>query len=738
MEENRIYERNKVIPFASPLMIWALSVGTSIGWGSFVVTSNAYLQKAGPVGSVIGTILGALVMFVIGRCYFYMMNVYPDNGGIYAFAKNSLGYDFGYLSAWFTALTYLAIFWANVTSLPLFAKYFFGDVFRFGLSYTIFDYQVYFGEAMLAVVAIIITTYICMNSKKTIMSILTIMSLIFTGGITICFVAAMIGMGKTSYTFEPAFVPDKNSIEQILRVALISPWAFIGFENISHFTEEFNFPIKKSKSIIRYSIIITTILYIFVLLLSVSAYPQNYGSWLEYINDLSNIEGIEGLPAFYCANYYLGKTGVYILMLSLLALILTSLIGNTIALSRLFHALGKDKVLPSFVSELNENNIPANATFLVGGVSILIPFLGRTAIGWIVDVTTIGAVIIYGLCCASAYRTAKNRKDKAEREYGRAGMILMIIFAGFLLVPSLFSSNIMASESCFLFSIWAALGFLYFRAILKTDTERRFGHSVAVWIVLLSLIMFTSTVWMSDHLISSADKTIYEVREHYQNSSAADDAFMEQMEKQLDSAKRNSIFLVVGMFALSLGILLNNYHIMENRARESEEKLGIVRSQANTDPLTGVKSKRAYIEKEKELNEKIKDECVENFAIAICDVNNMKYINDTYGHKEGDEYIKKVSKIICKTFKHSPVFRFGGDEFVILLTGEDYDNRGELMKGLQDAAIRNEDNNGVVIASGISDFELKRDVNVHNVFERADDDMYKNKQELKKLHKTGR
>ena len=731
MEEQ--VKTNELKPFLSPLAIWSLSIGTSIGWGSFVVTSNSYLKSAGPLGSILGMIVGAAVMLVISKSYHYLMNIYPDAGGVYTYAKNSLGYDFGFLSAWFTALTYLAIFWANVTSLPLFAKYFLGDVFRFGFSYSIFNYEVYFGEALLAIVAIVLTTLLCMNSRKAPMMMLVISALTFTAGISVCFFLAMINMGKTSFVFDPIFIPDKSAVEQVMKIAFISPWAFIGFENISHMTEEFNFSLKKSYTILKISVIMTTLLYVMVIALSVTAYPQGYGSWLEYINDLSNIGGIQGLPAFFCAYYYLGNTGVTILMLSLLGLILTSLIGNVTALSRLFYALGKDRVMPEKIGELNEKGIPDKAVYLAGAVSILIPFIGRTAIGWIVDVTTVGAVIIYGMVSASAYRTATQRNDKTEIKAGRLGVIIMLIFAAFILVPSIFTTNVMAGESCFLFAVWAALGFFFFRSILAKDEERRFGNSVVVWIAMVALIMLTLSTWMSDYIVSSANDVIIETQSHYVENPTGDDVqYINDALTQLQNAKRNSGFVLIGMFGITLSILMNNYRILEKRARDSEKELGAVRTQANTDPLTGVKSKRAYVEREKELNNQIREGELDDLAIVICDINNMKQINDTLGHKAGDECIRKTSRNICRLFKHSPVFRFGGDEFVVIMTGDDYKNRKSLMKKMSDHAQECLEKDDIVIASGMAEFDKDSDENIKAVFHRADNRMYKNKEDLKK------
>jgi amino acid transporter len=103
---------------------WAFALGTSIGWGSLVVTSNTYLAEAGPWGSTLGMILGTLIMLLISRNYAYMMNCYPEAGGAYAYSREVFGHDHSFLTAWFLALTYLAILWANP---PLFR--FLQDIF---------------------------------------------------------------------------------------------------------------------------------------------------------------------------------------------------------------------------------------------------------------------------------------------------------------------------------------------------------------------------------------------------------------------------------------------------------------------------------------------------------------------------------------------------------------------------------------------------------------------------------
>ena len=723
---------NKLKPGLSPTGAWAFAIGTSIGWGSLVVTSNTYLAQAGPLGSTLGMVAGALIMLVISRNYAYMMNCFPEAGGAYAYSREVFGGDHGFLTAWFLALTYFAMLWANATALPLFAKYFLGEFFQFGRLYSLFGYEVYLGEALLSIAGILLGAYLCFRHRMAMVRVMIGMALFFAFAITVCFFA---GLARSGFSFSPAYVPDRGALSQVVKIAVISPWAFIGFESISHGAEEFSFRKNRIFRILAISVITTTALYIFVTLLSVSAWPDRYGSWLSYIRDLGNLEGIEGLPAFYAAQQHLGSFGVGLLMLALLCLVLTSLVGNITALSRLFYALGRDNILPSRFAELNRYATPGRAIALTAAVSVLVPFLGRTAVGWIVDVTTLGATLIYGYVSAAAMKLAERREDKTERITGTAGLVIMVGFGLYLLVPNLFTTGSMETESYFLFVVWAVLGFICFRIVLNRDREKRFGKSIIVWVALLSLILFVSLVWMSQSVMRATNAGLANIQNYYASLGLekADNAVVEQQMAAIRAASSRSIVVVVALFALSLGVLLNNYALMSRKAQESETQLGKVRSLANTDSLTGVKSKHAWLEKEAEMDEAIAAGTAEPFAVAVCDLNGLKHVNDTLGHKAGDEYICAAAGMICDLFQHSPVYRVGGDEFVIFLAGRDYENREDLLSALHERSVEHIARGEVVISGGMSAFDPGRDSRIHPVFERADALMYQEKKALKAM-----
>ncbi|MBR4807300.1 MAG: diguanylate cyclase, partial [Lachnospiraceae bacterium] len=167
-----------------------------------------------------------------------------------------------------------------------------------------------------------------------------------------------------------------------------------------------------------------------------------------------------------------------------------------------------------------------------------------------------------------------------------------------------------------------------------------------------------------------------------------------------------------------------------------EQDLQSARRQARLDDLTGIRNKKAYSEMVESIDAGIRSgKVTEPFGVVMCDVNDLKLINDTRGHSYGDEVIQRTSRIICGIFKHSSVFRIGGDEFVVILSGVDYDNIEDLHKELMEESLANRlSRSGPVIASGFALFEPGKDTSYEAVYERADRKMYENKKELKTTH----
>ena len=171
---------------------------------------------------------------------------------------------------------------------------------------------------------------------------------------------------------------------------------------------------------------------------------------------------------------------------------------------------------------------------------------------------------------------------------------------------------------------------------------------------------------------------------------------------------------------------------IEAAVREKEYKfsLELARMEANVDVLTGAKNKHAYIDVEAQYNKRIEEEQGLHFGLVICDIDGLKIVNDTNGHVAGDEYIIQACRILEAVFQNSQVYRIGGDEFVIIVEGKDYDNIDELILKIKNCDIRNEVTGEPILACGYADFENDKDMAF--LFKRADYEMYLNKKQIKR------
>ena len=176
----------------------------------------------------------------------------------------------------------------------------------------------------------------------------------------------------------------------------------------------------------------------------------------------------------------------------------------------------------------------------------------------------------------------------------------------------------------------------------------------------------------------------------------------------------------------------------EKQLLDRDHKIGQISQEAYRDALTGVGSKAAYIRKIKEINSEIENGKAE-FAVVMIDMNDLKHINDDYGHKAGDLYIKGCCHMICETFKNSPVFRIGGDEFVAILQGKDYSKRevkaAYLRKAFADSFNQPDTDPWLRYSAAVGLAEYSTDnSNYELVFKQADMAMYEDKKQFKEKY----
>ncbi len=181
-----------------------------------------------------------------------------------------------------------------------------------------------------------------------------------------------------------------------------------------------------------------------------------------------------------------------------------------------------------------------------------------------------------------------------------------------------------------------------------------------------------------------------------------------------------------------VGVLAN---VLNNTYEKIQEYTTYINALAYRDSLTGIKNSTAYTEAIAKLNKEIN---LNNprFGLVIADINNLKLTNDKYGHDVGNDLIVHTARILMNTFKNSAVFRIGGDEFAVLLQGDDYANYHALLDKLDESCARDyisvfEEKIPVTLARGVALYDPEIDTVYEDVFAKADHAMYMHKHESK-------
>jgi len=184
-----------------------------------------------------------------------------------------------------------------------------------------------------------------------------------------------------------------------------------------------------------------------------------------------------------------------------------------------------------------------------------------------------------------------------------------------------------------------------------------------------------------------------------------------------------------------VGKLTKTFKLLTSHMKENIRDLN---KRVFVDALTKVKNKGAFSADLVNLQTQADAEGSHmQFAIGVFDCDNLKWINDRYGHDKGDEYLKSACRLICNTFRHSPVYRIGGDEFSVILRNEDYENKEELIRHYEvmAASINSTAMNPweqVHISMGFAEYDPQHDSAVTDVMRRADRIMYDHKRMRKR------
>ena len=450
----------------SLINVWSLAFGCIVGWGAYVMPGTVFLKRAGPFGTLIAMETAALIMLIMSYNYAYMMKRYPVSGGEFVYAKRSFGDKHGFICAWFLSLCYISIIPMNATALCLIFRALKPEALQFGFHYVIAGYDIYLGEVLLALSALIIFALVSMKRAEIGGKLQTIFVIILLCGIGIVICGIIFNPSASLLKLQPMFHPKDAEhggvVSQIISVLVVAPWAYVGYDIVPKLTSEAEFEPKFIKSVMDTSILCGCFVYTGLTLTAAIGIPESYSSWVEYIADLPKLSGAESIATFSAARQVLGQLGVIVISISGMMAMLTGILGFYVGTSRLLYAMSKAGMLPEWFSELNANKVPGNAVKFCLCVSSLAPFVGRNALGWTVDMSSIGGAVSLGYTSLSSMKIALAEGRTDMKIFGSVGFIFSVIFVLLLLVPVSGLNCSLEMPSYILLIVWVILGMKFY------------------------------------------------------------------------------------------------------------------------------------------------------------------------------------------------------------------------------------------------------------------------------------
>ncbi|WP_042143761.1 APC family permease [Paucisalibacillus sp. EB02] len=472
-------ERTTLNKSLKPHWVWAIALGSAIGWGAFVQPVN-WMSTAGPLGVILGFGIGGLLMILIAVSYGFLIKSFPVSGGEFAYAFASLGRTHAFICGWFLTLGYICIVALNASALALMFKFVFPKFVENMQLYQVANWNVYFTEVIIATVALALFGYF--NVKAT----------SFSGRLQFIFCCVMIG-AIVALTFmvgaqpdaglaniDPLFPAGTTAFAAIISIVAIAPWAYVGFDNVPQAAEEFNFSTKKAFGLIVFAIIAAAVLYSLMIIATSMAAP-----WTDLV-EAGHLWGtgtaIQNL---------LGTTGLVLLVVALSMGIFTGLNGFILSSSRLLFAMARAKFIPEAFAKVHPKyNTPYWGIIFTVIIALFAPWFGREALLWVVDMSSVGVTIAYFYSCYAAFSFFKSKNSTSfnpslhtdspwKKAIAALGMVASITFLVLLLFPG--SPAFLGIESRVALVAWIVLGLVFYlvkRKELKNIPQEELNYLI--------------------------------------------------------------------------------------------------------------------------------------------------------------------------------------------------------------------------------------------------------------------
>lgn len=418
---NRESEFSKVLNTGDVLVV---AFGAMIGWG-WVVSSGQWITSGGVLGTVLGFIIGGIMIYFVGLCYAELTTAMPKCGGEHVFSYKAFGSIGAYICTWSIILSYIGVVCYEAVSFPTILQYVFPKIAR-GYLYSVGGFDIYFTWLLIAIgmaLLILFLNIIGMKKAARFQKILTCV----IAAVGIALVAGAAYSGNVNNLQNQLLVGDTNGeiIQNIAKVAIMTPFFLFGFDVIPQAAEEINVPLKKLGKMMILSIIMAVSFYVLVVL--AVGYVMNAG---QIKTSMSSATGLVTADAMGVAfnNANMAK----VLIIGGLCGIVTSWNSFLIGGSRALYSMSVSYMLPRKFAVLHKKyNTPVNSLLLIGALSVISPFFGRSMLVWIVDAGNFACCFAYCIVSLSFIvlrrKEADMRRPYKVKHYKFVGIVAVIM-----------------------------------------------------------------------------------------------------------------------------------------------------------------------------------------------------------------------------------------------------------------------------------------------------------------------
>ena len=451
MSEKRV----KLQRVMRPVDVWGLALGAIIGWGCFVLPGTAFLPKAGPGGTAMGMLIGALLIIVIAVSYGYLIRKFPISGGEFIYAKEAFGKRNAFVCGWAMILAYWSLIPLNATALAMISRYLFPGIIQQGLLYEIAGWEVYAGEVILASSAIILMALLNIRGIKQAAWMQTAIALTLVGCILV--ITFLVFCISDWSNLAPGFPDGRRWWKGVFSIVAMAPWAFIGFDCIPQSAEEYNFSHRKSTFIMISAVLVAAILYIAVCAVTAVGVEP----WQQLLDSRS------AWPTGYVVRNTMGLAGIIVLGVAMFCAVVSGMNAFYISTSRLMYAMAKEGSLPKWFEHLSPKyGTPGNAILFTMAMSLFAPWFGREILLWIVDMTSVGAAIVFAYTTGSAAVIGYRNGSRKYTVFGIVGCLFSLFFLSLLIIPGM--PGYLTFQSRVVLFVWILIGVAFYFTIRKS------------------------------------------------------------------------------------------------------------------------------------------------------------------------------------------------------------------------------------------------------------------------------